>query len=86
MPHHDSLEVERDKSLLNRAYGVQTDVLTSEEIARTDPLVDLTGGGEFPMSGRRSIRRGPSRDTTRSCGGTRRRRNVTASTSTNRHR
>ena len=24
----DSLEVERDKSLLNRAYGVQTDVLT----------------------------------------------------------
>src|SRR5712691_12747228 len=25
---HDSLEVERDKSLLNRAYGVQTDILS----------------------------------------------------------
>ena len=48
---HDSLEVERDKSLLNRAYGVQTDVLTPEEIARMNPLVDLTGGGEFPIVG-----------------------------------
>ena len=48
----DSLEVERDKSLLNRAYGVQTDVLTPDEIARMNPLVDLTGGGEFPVRGR----------------------------------
>ena len=48
---HDSLEVERDKSLLNRAYGVQTDVLTPDEIARMNPLVDLTGGGEFPIVG-----------------------------------
>jgi len=47
----DSLEVERDKSLLNRAYEVQTDVLTPEEIARMQPLVDLTGGGEFPVVG-----------------------------------
>ena len=47
----DSLEVERDKSLLNRAYGVQTDVVTPEEIARMNPLVDLTGGGEFPVVG-----------------------------------
>jgi sarcosine oxidase subunit beta len=47
----DSLEVERDKSLLNRAYGVQTDVLTTDEIARMNPLVDLTGGGELPVLG-----------------------------------
>jgi sarcosine oxidase subunit beta len=47
----DSLEVERDKSLLNRAYGVQTDVVTPEEIAKMNPLVDLTGGGEFPVVG-----------------------------------
>ena len=43
----DSLEVERDKSLLNRAYGVQTDVLTPEEVLRRCPLVDLTAGGEL---------------------------------------
>ena len=47
----DSLDVERDKSLLNRAYGVQTDVVTPDEIARMNPLVDLTGGGEFPIVG-----------------------------------
>ncbi len=47
----DSLEVERDKSLLNRAYGVQTDVLTPDEIRTLNPLVDLTGGGELPVLG-----------------------------------
>ena len=47
----DSLEVERDKSLLNHAYGVQTDVVTPEEIAKMNPLVDLSGGGEFPIVG-----------------------------------
>jgi sarcosine oxidase subunit beta len=48
---HDSLEVERDKSLLNRAYGVQTDILTPAEIAKANPLVDLSGGGELPVVG-----------------------------------
>jgi len=48
---HDSLEVERDKSLLNRAYGVQTDVLTPEDVHRMNPLVDLSGGGELPIVG-----------------------------------
>ncbi len=48
---YDSLEIERDKSLLNRAYGVQTDVLRTDEIARLNPLVDLTGGGELPVLG-----------------------------------
>jgi len=47
----DSLEVERDKSLLNRAYGVQTDVLTPDDVRRINPLVDLGGGGAFPVLG-----------------------------------
>ena len=47
----DALDVERDKSLLNRAYGVQTDVVTPEEIAKMNPLVDLSGGNELPVVG-----------------------------------
>jgi sarcosine oxidase, subunit beta len=47
----DSLQVEREKSLLNRAFGVQTDILTPDEIARREPLVDLSGGGELPVVG-----------------------------------
>ena len=48
---HDALEVERDKSLLNEAYGVQTVILMPEEVLRICPLVDLTGGGELPVIG-----------------------------------
>ena len=29
----DALEVERDKSLLNSAYGVETDILTPDEVS-----------------------------------------------------
>jgi sarcosine oxidase subunit beta len=47
----DALEVERDKSLLNRAYGVRTDILTPDEIVGVCPLVDLSGGGERPVIG-----------------------------------
>jgi sarcosine oxidase subunit beta len=47
----DSLDVERDKSLLNKAYGVDTEVVTPDEVAAMNPLVDLTGGGEFPVVG-----------------------------------
>jgi sarcosine oxidase, subunit beta len=47
----DSLEVERDKSLLNRAYGVQTDVVSPDEIRTLNPLVDLSGGGGLPVLG-----------------------------------
>jgi sarcosine oxidase subunit beta len=47
----DSLEVERDKSLLNRAYGVQTDILSVDEALRINPLIDVTGGGELPVVG-----------------------------------
>ena len=47
----DALEVERDKSLLNRAYGVATDILTVDEVLKMCPLVDVTGGGELPVLG-----------------------------------
>jgi sarcosine oxidase subunit beta len=47
----DSLEVERDKSLLNAAYGVETVILSPEEVLRRCPLVDLSGGGELPVLG-----------------------------------
>ncbi len=47
----DALEVERDKSLLNAAYGVETSILSPDEILRTCRLVDLSGGGELPVVG-----------------------------------
>jgi sarcosine oxidase subunit beta len=47
----DAMEVERDKSLLNRAYGVRTDILTVDEVVEACPLVDVTGGGELPVVG-----------------------------------
>ena len=49
----DSLRVEREKSLLNRALGVRTDILTPEEALKVCPLVDLTGAEP------RLIREGP---------------------------
>lgn len=48
---HDSLQVEREKSLLNRALGVRTDILTRDEVSKVSPLVDLSGGGELPVLG-----------------------------------
>jgi sarcosine oxidase subunit beta len=47
----DALEVERDKALLNNAYGVANEILTPEEVVKRCPLVDLTGGGELPIVG-----------------------------------
>jgi sarcosine oxidase, subunit beta len=47
----DALEVERDKSLLNRAFGVETIILDPDEVFRMCPLVDLSGGGELPVVG-----------------------------------
>ncbi|MCI0634683.1 MAG: FAD-dependent oxidoreductase [Actinobacteria bacterium] len=47
----DSLQVEREKSLLNRTYGVQTDVLSPDEIVRVCRWVDLEGGRELPVIG-----------------------------------
>ena len=47
----DALEVERDKSLLNAAYGVETVILSPAEVLRRCPHVDLSGGGELPVIG-----------------------------------
>jgi sarcosine oxidase, subunit beta len=47
----DSLQVEREKSALNRALGVRTDILGPDEILDVCPLVDLDGGGELPVLG-----------------------------------
>jgi len=47
----DALEVERDKSLLNAAYGVETLILSPDEVLKRCPLVDLAGGGEMPVIG-----------------------------------
>ena len=47
----DSLQVEREKSALNRALGVRTDILGPDEILEVCPQVDLSGGGELPVVG-----------------------------------
>jgi sarcosine oxidase subunit beta len=47
----DALQTERDKSLLNAAYGVETNILTPDEVLEMCPLVDITGGGELPVIG-----------------------------------
>lgn len=47
----DSLEVEREKARLDRALGVEMEILTPEEVRRLNPLVDLSGGGELPVLG-----------------------------------
>lgn len=47
----DSLQVEREKSVLNRSLGVRTDILGPDEILEVCPQVDLSGGGELPVLG-----------------------------------
>jgi sarcosine oxidase, subunit beta len=47
----DALQTERDKALLNAAYGVDTRILDPEEVRRRCPLVDLEGGGDKPVLG-----------------------------------
>jgi sarcosine oxidase subunit beta len=47
----DSLQIEREKSALNRSVGVRTDILGPDEILDVCPLVDLDGGGELPVLG-----------------------------------
>lgn len=47
----DSLQVEREKAALNRALGVETEVLSPDRVLEVCPLVDLTGGGELPVLG-----------------------------------
>jgi sarcosine oxidase, subunit beta len=47
----DALDTERDKALLNAAYGVETLILTPDEVLERCPFVDLSGGGELPVVG-----------------------------------
>jgi len=47
----DTLQVEREKVLLHRHYGVDTEILTPEQVHEVCPLVDLTAGGELPVIG-----------------------------------
>lgn len=47
----DALEVERDKALLDTAYGVPMEILTPDQVLERCPHVDLTAGGELPVLG-----------------------------------
>ncbi len=47
----DTLQVEREKVAIHRQYGVQTEMLTPEQVLEVCPLVDLTAGGELPVIG-----------------------------------
>jgi sarcosine oxidase subunit beta len=47
----DTLQVEREKVLIHRQYGVQTELLTPDRILDVCPYVDLTVGGELPVIG-----------------------------------
>ena len=47
----DSLQVEREKVLLHREYGVDTEILSPDRILEVCPHVDLSAGGELPVIG-----------------------------------
>jgi len=47
----ETLQVEREKMLIHRQYGVDTEILTPEQVLEVCPLVDLTAGGELPVIG-----------------------------------
>ena len=47
----DALETERDKSLLDQAYGVEMEILSTDQVLDICPLIDLSGGGEMPVLG-----------------------------------
>lgn len=47
----DSLRVEKEKALLNTALGVETTILTPDEALKVCPLIDLSGGGDYPVVG-----------------------------------
>jgi sarcosine oxidase subunit beta len=47
----DTLQVEREKVAIHRQYGVETEMLTPDQVLEVCPLVDLTAGGELPVIG-----------------------------------
>jgi sarcosine oxidase subunit beta len=46
-----SLRVQRERALLNQAFGVDTVFLTADEVGEVCPVLDLTGGGRRPVLG-----------------------------------
>jgi sarcosine oxidase subunit beta len=46
-----SLRVQRERALLNQAFGVDTVFLDAAEVAEVCPQLDLTGGGRRPVLG-----------------------------------
>jgi sarcosine oxidase subunit beta len=46
-----SLRVQRERALLNQAFGIDTVFLGPEEVGQVCPVLDLTGGGKRPVLG-----------------------------------
>ena len=46
-----TLRTEKARAVLNTACGAQTEFVEPDEIARLCPLLDLEGGGQFPVLG-----------------------------------
>ena len=46
-----SLRIQRERALLNRASGTETDFVGVDEIRKLCPLLDLSGGGRLPVLG-----------------------------------
>jgi sarcosine oxidase, subunit beta len=47
----NALRIQRERALLNQAFGVDTDFLSPDEVKEVCPVVDLTGGGHHPILG-----------------------------------
>ncbi|MFL5770627.1 MAG: FAD-dependent oxidoreductase [Chloroflexota bacterium] len=45
------MRTERGRVLMNQAMGVDTELLTPEDVKRLVPQIDLTGGGRYPVFG-----------------------------------
>src|SRR5215217_3583819 len=45
------MRTERGRVLMNQALGVETELLTPEDVKRLVPQIDLTGGGRYPILG-----------------------------------
>jgi sarcosine oxidase subunit beta len=45
------MRTERGRVLMNQALGVETELLTPEDVKRLVPQIDLTGGGRYPVFG-----------------------------------
>jgi sarcosine oxidase subunit beta len=46
-----SLRHQRERAFVNQAMGVDTVFITPDEIARLCPVLDITGGGKYPVLG-----------------------------------